>query len=586
MSNPTPSQRHPSRPSALLALSIAALALSGLATACSAEESANYSSPDGSGTTSARDEQDLSTVAGTGSSGQGDLGYYPGPDGQSGGASYSDPGAPSDTASLDLDEPDNSMTNGEPEIIVNPEVDSVSDNLITFAVDVDTASYAIARNYINNDQLPPAHTVRTEEFINYFDYRQAPPASQDDGPFGVALEGAPSAFGEGKRLLRVGIKGFEVPLDQRPAANLVFLLDVSGSMQADNKLGLVKRSMGLLLDSLNPTDMISIVTYAGADTVVLRPTEVLERDRILDAINTLSASGGTNGAAGINTAYDLAQEAFITGGINRIVLCTDGDFNVGVTGESLYDLIEEKREEGVTVSVLGFGMDGFNDSQMEQIADRGNGNYAFIDSIEEARRALVYNLTSTIFTIAKDVKIQLEVNPFVVRAHRLLGYENRAIADDDFRNDRVDAGEIGAGHTVTALVELSLYGEGEAPAADALSLPELDAAFAGEGAPLAVLRIRSKAPDATADDAAIEQRFELGAGESHERFEDASAALRFAAAAAEFAEILRGSSFAEGSSLEAVAEVASAAVIEEDEAMLEMVRLARAAGEIIARSAP
>ncbi|MBM4290297.1 MAG: VWA domain-containing protein [Deltaproteobacteria bacterium] len=479
------------------------------------------------------------------------------------------------------------------EVAVNPEVEAGDDNLITFAVDVDTASYSIARRYIQSGALPPPQSVRVEEFVNYFDYRQAPPAEQAAGPFGVELEAAPSPFGEGKRLLRVGVKGFEVPLDRRPAANLVFLLDVSGSMQADDKLGLVKRSMGLLLDNLKPTDTLSIVTYAGADRVVLRPTEVTARDRILNAINALDASGGTNGAAGIRTAYDLAQEAFITGGINRVVLCTDGDFNLGVTGEELYRLIEERREEGVTVSVLGFGMRDFNDGQMEQIADRGNGNYAFIDSIEEARRALVYNLTSTLFTIAKDVKLQLEVNPFAVRAHRLLGYENRAIADDDFRDDRVDAGEIGAGHTVTALVELSLYGEGEGPAADALALPELDAAFTDARGPLAVLRVRSKTPDPAAADgftaAATEQRFELPADAAHARLEDASPRLRFAAAAAEFAEILRLSPFAEGDAregLEAVAALASGAVIEDDEAMRELVTLARAATELIARSAP
>ena len=578
MNHTQPQQPHKSP---LLHLSIVALALAGLAVACSPEESASGAAESrSSGDYYGGDYYGTTAAAGTSADS-----YYPAePDYNSpidaqGGSSA---GAPFEDTLLD---PEPQPDPAEP--VVNPEVDAASDNLITFAVDVDTASYAIARSYINRGSLPPANAVRTEEFINYFDYRQAPPADQSEGPFGVELEGAPSPFGEGKRLLRVGIKGFEVPLDQRPAANLVFLLDVSGSMQADNKLGLVKQSMGLLLDSLKPTDMISIVTYAGADTIVLRPTEVTERDVILNAINTLNAGGGTNGAAGINTAYSLAQEAFITGGINRIVLCTDGDFNVGVTGSQLYSLIEQKREEGVTVSVLGFGMDSFNDTQMEQIADRGNGNYAFIDTIEEARRALVYNLTSTIFTIAKDVKLQLEVNPFVVRAHRLLGYENRAIADNDFRNDRVDAGEIGAGHTVTALVELSLYGEGEAPAADALTLPELDAAFVDASGPLAVLRVRSKTPDATADDAAVEQRFELAAGASHASVENASAALRFAAAAAEFAEILRGSSFAEGSSLEAVAELASGAVINEDEAMLEMVELARAAGRLLSgRSAP
>jgi len=460
------------------------------------------------------------------------------------------------------------------QIEVNPEVDSAEDNLITFAVDVDTASYALSRSAITNGYLPSPQNVRTEEFINYFDYRDEAPASEEEGPFAVSMELASSPFGGERKLLRVGVKGYEVARDERPAANLVFLLDVSGSMNSDQKLGLVKRSMSLMLDNLNGTDTVGIVTYAGADRVVLEPTEASDRDTILNAINNLSSGGGTNGAAGINSAYELAERHFVTGGINRVILCTDGDFNVGVTGERLYSLIEEKRERGVTISVFGFGMRGsFNDNQMEQIANRGNGNYAFIDTLAEAQRALVDRLTSAIFTIAKDVKLQLEVNPFLVKSHRLLGYENRAIADEDFRDDSVDAGEIGAGHTVTALIELQLFEDSERPSAERFEGRELDEAFYELEAPLSVLRIRSKGPDASAEDPAKEQRFELALDELITELADASQAFRFGAAVAEFAEILRGSSHVESPDFEAIISLATGAVIDEDPTMLEFLEL-------------
>jgi Ca-activated chloride channel family protein len=460
------------------------------------------------------------------------------------------------------------------QIEVNPEVDSAEDNLITFAVDVDTASYALSRSAITNGYLPSPQNVRTEEFINYFDYRDEAPASEEEGPFAVSMELASSPFGGERKLLRVGVKGYEVARDERPAANLVFLLDVSGSMNSDQKLGLVKRSMSLMLDNLNGTDTVGIVTYAGADRVVLEPTEASDRDTILNAINNLSSGGGTNGAAGINSAYELAERHFVTGGINRVILCTDGDFNVGVTGERLYSLIEEKRERGVTISVFGFGMRGsFNDNQMEQIANRGNGNYAFIDTLAEAQRALVDRLTSAIFTIAKDVKLQLEVNPFLVKSHRLLGYENRAIADEDFRDDSVDAGEIGAGHTVTALIELQLFEDSERPSAERFEGRELDEAFYELEAPLSVLRIRSKGPDASAEDPAKEQRFELALNELITELSEASQAFRFGAAVAEFAEILRGSSHVESPDFEAIISLATGAVIDEDPTMLEFLEL-------------
>jgi Ca-activated chloride channel homolog len=529
-----------------------------------------------------------------------------------------------------------------PDPEINPEIDASQDNLITFAVDVDTASYTIARNLIKNGQTPPPQGIRVEEFINYFDYRDAPPADLERGPFSVHLDGAPAAFGAGKKMIRVGIKGFEVQGDERPEANLVFLLDVSGSMNSENKLGLVKSSMSLLLENLYPTDTISIVTYAGYSEVVLPPTEVSNGQVIIDAMNSLHASGGTNGEGGIRAAYDLAQDAYKTDGINRVILCTDGDFNVGVSGEALYELIEEKREEGVTLSVLGFGMSGYNDGQMEQLADRGNGNYAFIDTLQEAQRVLVERLTETLMVIAKDVKVQLEVNPTIVKSYRLLGYENRDIADHDFRNDRVDAGEIGAGHTVTALIEVELFEEGERPTLDELgilttveaealetesteidesapeesteideSAPEeelsnddsedpisedpiseesiehtglvVDPLFATEDAPLAFLRLRHKAPDATVEDSAQEQTFLLFESDLHAEFEEASVALRLSSAVAEFAEILRRSPHVETPNLERVKEVVEGSIFEDDVYMEELVTLIDLAQALLPR---
>lgn len=493
-----------------------------------------------------------------------------------------------DTQADQTFEPENSQQQDldldQDQIEINPEVQSVDDNLITFAVDVDTASYALARSEIMRGVLPRSQVIRTEEFINYFDYRDEAPPSAEEGPFAVSMEISNAPFAVERKLLRVGIKGYEVARDERPAANIIFLLDVSGSMNSDQKLGLVKQSMSLMLDNLNATDTIGIVTYAGADRIVLEPTEVTDRNAISEAIQNLSSGGSTNGAAGIITAYELAQRHFITGGINRIILCTDGDFNVGVTGESLYNLIEEKREEGVTISVFGFGMRGhYNDAQMEQIADRGNGNYAFIDTLAEAQYALVDRLTSTIFTIAKDVKIQLEVNPFLVKAHRLIGYENRSIADEDFRDDSVDAGEIGAGHTVTALIELQLHAQGEAPSTDELEDHDIDNAFFELDAPLSVLRIRSKEADANTEDAAKEQRFDLSLNELIENFSQTSQAFRFSAAVAEFAEILRGSPFVDEPNFDLLIEIASSAVIEEDPTMLEFIEIVTIAQDLFMR---
>lgn len=294
------------------------------------------------------------------------------------------------------------------EVTYNQEEDASRDNQLTFAVDVDTASYTIARSYLQSGSLPPKEVIRVEEFINFFDYRDEAPQTLKESPFEVHLDASKAPFAENRTLLRIGLKGYEVADEDRPPTNLVFLIDTSGSMSAS--IQLVRDSLGLLLDNLNPTDTIALVTYAGSSSVALRPTPASSRSLILEAMDVLQAGGVTNGAGGINSAYDLAEEAFQEDGINRVVLCTDGDFNVGVTGQALYELIEEKRESGITLSVLGFGR-RYNDTQMEQLADRGNGNYSFIDSLREAQRALVDRITATLMVIAKDVKVQLEVNP-------------------------------------------------------------------------------------------------------------------------------------------------------------------------------
>ena len=517
------------------------------------------------------------------------------------------------------------------EVTYNDIEDASHDNQLTFAVDVDTASYTIARDYLNQGILPPKEVIRVEEFINFFDYTDAAPESLEENPFAVHLDAAKAPFAENHTLLRVGLKGFEVANEDRPETNLVFLVDTSGSMSSS--IQMVRDSLGLLLDNLNPTDTIAIVTYAGNSKIALRPTQASNRETIISAMSSLTAGGSTNGADGINTAYDLAEDAFQEDGLNRVVLCTDGDFNVGVRGEELYNLIEEKRESGITLSVLGFG-NRYNDTQMEQLADRGNGNYTFIDSIREAQRALVDRLTATLMVIAKDVKIQLEVNPTIVKAYRLLGYENRAIADEDFRNDAVDAGEIGAGHGVTALVELELYPQGERPSLEDIGAqvaneesPDIELAtededhsaatdhqnmedeatgeinegevteteveteseteveqallidpiFAQEDAPLAMLRLRHKTPDAGTEDEAMEQTHLISERDIREDAKRASKQLMFAAAVAEFAEILRDSPHVSSADFNAIIELANEGKVEGNEWMEEFITLVETA---------
>ncbi|MDT0594992.1 vWA domain-containing protein [Glaciecola petra] len=333
----------------------------------------------------------------------------------------------------------------------------VSENpLSTFSVDVDTGSYTNSRRLLNQGYLPPEDAVRVEEFINYFDYAYPSPTVTET-PFSVNTAISVAPWNKERHILRIGLKGYEPELKANIGRNLVFLLDVSGSMNQANKLPLLKRSLTMLTNQLNEKDSVSIVVYAGASGVVLEPTKGNNKIAITAALNKLSAGGSTNGASGIQLAYRLAEQAFVEKGVNRVILATDGDFNVGMTDQNaLIKLIETKREKGIALTTLGFGQGNYNDYLMEQLADAGNGNYAYIDTINEARKVLVDELQSTMQIIAKDVKIQVEFNPNQVAEYRLIGYENRKLAKEDFNNDKVDAGDIGAGHSVTALYELTL----------------------------------------------------------------------------------------------------------------------------------
>jgi Ca-activated chloride channel family protein len=332
-----------------------------------------------------------------------------------------------------------------------------NDPLSTFSIDVDTASYSNMRRFLNDGRLPPPSSVRIEELINYFSYDYPPP--RDGEPFSITTEVASAPWQPNHRLVHIGLRAEDVAAEDRPDSNLVFLIDVSGSMQSDVKLPLLKRSMRLLIDQLGERDRVALVVYAGSSGLVLPSTSCVDKWAVLDALDRLEAGGSTNGAEGIGLAYQVALEHFLPGGLNRVILCTDGDFNVGVTDQgSLVKLIEKQRESGVFLSVLGFGTGNLKDSTMEQLADKGNGNYAYIDSVAEARKVLVSEMGGTLLAVAKDVKIQVEFNPAEVQAWRLIGYENRLLADQDFDDDEKDAGEIGAGLSVTALYEVVPHG--------------------------------------------------------------------------------------------------------------------------------
>jgi Ca-activated chloride channel family protein len=406
----------------------------------------------------------------------------------------------------------------------------------TFSVDVDTASYANMRRFLNDGTLPPADAVRTEELINYF--RFAYPDAPAREPFSVTTEVAACPWNPRHRLALIGLQARRIPDAETPPRNLVFLLDVSGSMMPPNKLPLVKTAMRMLVDTLKPADRVAIVVYAGASGLVLPSTPGDRKADIQRAIAELNAGGSTNGAAGIQLAYDTAAKAFVKSGINRVILATDGDFNVGVTSQGeLVRLIEEQRERGIFLSVLGVGTGNVKDSTMEKLADKGNGNYAYLDSLHEARRVLIAEAGATLLTVAKDVKIQVEFNPRAVAAYRLIGYENRMLNREDFNDDRKDAGEIGSGHTVTALYELVPPGEPiQGPEVDPLKYQEptrpTSSASSGE---LMTVKLRYKESDGDTS--------RLTSIAVREQSRELTPNLGFAAAVAEFAMLLRRSEF-------------------------------------------
>ena len=437
------------------------------------------------------------------------------------------------------DLPDPANTEKYAEIEPNPIHRAAEQPVSTFSIDVDTGSYANVRRMLAAGELPPKDAVRVEELINYFDYGYPAPDSKDT-PFKVSTELAPAPWNAKHVLMQIGIQGYDVDRSELPPANLVLLIDTSGSMDEPDKLPLLKKAFAQLVKQLRPQDRISIVVYAGSAGLVLPPTPGDRGGEILDALERLQAGGSTNGGDGIQLAYATARQAFIPAGINRVLLATDGDFNVGtVDQKALETLVADQRKSGIALSTLGFGSGNYNDAMAEQLADVGNGNHAYIDSALEAQKVLGEELGSTLLTIAGDVKVQVEFNPAVVAEYRLIGYENRLLRREDFNNDRVDAGEIGAGHDVTALYEVALVGSGGEsvdPLRYAAAKPAGEAQ-AGDGVrkdELALLRLRYKRPGEN-DSRLIEtplRRQDIAA--------QASERLRFAASVAGFGDLLRG----------------------------------------------
>ncbi len=446
---------------------------------------------------------------------------------------------------------------------VNPFIDTEDDHLSTFALDVDTGSYTIARRYVTDGNLPPKDAIRVEEFVNYFDQGYSYPP--EDRAFAIYVDGAPTPFTETERyqMLRIGIQGYAVPPEARKDVALTFVIDVSGSMDRENRLELVKQSLELLVDQLRPTDSVAIVVYGSDARVVLEPTSGAERETILSAIYALQPEGSTNVEAGLRLGYKMALQAFKPGAINRVILCSDGVANVGRTGpESIWEQVKGYASEGVTLTTIGFGMGNYNDVLMEQLADNGDGFYAYVDTLQEARRLFLENLTSTLQVIALDAKVQVDFNPEVVARYRLVGFENRAIADEAFRDDTVDAGEVGAGHSVTALYEIKLH-----PGAEGR---------------IATIYLRWEDPESRE---VREISRDFSTGEMAPSFVEASPHFQWAVVVAEYAEVLRESYWAQGSTLASVLEEAQrvARFFPEDDDVAEFVQLVKRASALAGR---
>lgn len=444
--------------------------------------------------------------------------------------------------------PDDSETYAH--VIENGVLAVVDHPLSTFSIDTDTASYSNIRRFLHQGQLPPADAVRIEECLNYFAYDYPPPDGEI--PFSIHAKVAGCPWNPAHRLAKLGIQGRTVSQQQRPAANLVFLLDVSGSMNHPKKLPLLKESMRLLVEQLNENDHIAIVVYAGAAGMVLPSTPASQTKKIGDAIDALHANGSTNGAIGITLAYQIAVENMVPNGINRVILCTDGDFNVGITNrDELTTLIQAKAQSGVFLSVLGFGMGNIKDDTMEGLADRGNGNYAYIDRFAEAKKVLVDQLSGTLVTIAKDVKIQVQFNPAQVSGYRLIGYDNRRLANQDFADDTKDAGEIGVGHCVTALYEIipatTASVETPAEANEPSNRREINEE-------LFTVKLRYKRPQDQQS-----QELQFAVADRGTSFAQASSDFRFAAAVTEFAMLLKNSAHRGQATYDSVLELADSA---------------------------
>jgi Ca-activated chloride channel family protein len=426
----------------------------------------------------------------------------------------------------------------------------------TFSIDVDTASYSFVRRQLNYGVLPQKDAVRAEEMINYFDYAWPAPESRKQ-PFKATLIVSDSPWTEGKKLVHIGIKGYELERENRPDANLVLLLDVSGSMNAPDKLPLVKQSMHVLLSSLKPTDTVAIVVYAGAAGKVLEPTPVAEKEKIVRALNQLQAGGSTAGAEGIKLAYQLAESHFRKEGVNRILLATDGDFNVGITDqEQLKDYVQRQRQKGIFLSVLGFGQGNYRDSMAQALAQNGNGVAAYIDTLNEARKVSSQEASASLFTIAKDVKLQVEFNPATVAEYRLIGYETRALRREDFNNDAIDAGDIGAGHTVTAIYEITPVGSPAQALADGRYADEKkEPRSRGKADEYGYLKIRYKLPDSDRSKL-LEEGIPL---KTRRLAAPLQRDVQFSIAVAGFAQLLRGSTYTGSLSYEDVIEQAQSA---------------------------
>lgn len=413
----------------------------------------------------------------------------------------------------------------------------------TFSIDVDTASYSFVRRQLNRGVLPSEDAVRVEEMVNYFDYQYPVPTVREE-PFATQVHVIDSPWHAGNKLVHIGIKGYDIDKNVQPDSNLVFLVDVSGSMDAPDKLPLVKQSMGLLLDSLKPTDTVAIVVYAGAAGAVLEPTSVGDKGKILAALDQLQAGGSTAGAQGLALAYQLAERNFKKGSVNRVILATDGDFNVGITqDESLEDFVARKRQTGIYLSVFGFGEGNYQDALMQALAQNGNGVAAYIDTLGEAQKVLVTEATSALFPIANDVKIQVEFNPATVAEYRLIGYETRALNREDFNNDKVDAGDIGAGHTVTAIYEITPV-DSKAKLVDAPRYPQQAAKAKSDHKELGFLKLRYKLPGETQSHLVSTSIAEsTGVREQASADNLSQAEVNFSVAVAGFAQILRGGKY-------------------------------------------